>query len=170
MPEAILFDFDGLILDTEVPIYEAWRENFLAFGHDLPLEVYAACVGSNFGAFDPKSHLESLTCTAIDWTAWDTGRERDALARTHRLDPFPGVLTLLDDADAAGIPCAVASSSPRDWVRRPSRPSRDSSTVLPSTRSPRRRTLAQRRPRICSSPPPPVSGQIPPPPSSLRIR
>jgi len=116
MPEAILFDFDGLILDTEVPIYEAWRENFLAFGHDLPLEVYAACVGSNFGAFNPKSHLESLTRASIDWTDWDTSRERDALARTHRLDPFPGVLALLDDAEAAGIPCAVASSSPRDWV------------------------------------------------------
>jgi putative hydrolase of the HAD superfamily len=116
MPEAILFDFDGLILDTEVPIYEAWRENFLAFGHDLPLEVYAACVGSNFGAFDPKRHLESLTRSTIDWTNWDTDRERDALARTHRLDPFPGVLALLDDADAAGVPCAVASSSPRDWV------------------------------------------------------
>ena len=116
MPEAILFDFDGLILDTEVPIYEAWRENFLAFGHDLALEVYAACVGSNFGAFDPKSHLESLTRGAIDWSDWDTNRERDALARTHRLDPLPGVLALLDDADAAGIPCAVASSSPRDWV------------------------------------------------------
>lgn len=116
MPEAIIFDFDGLILDTEVPIYEAWRENFLAFGHDLSLEVYAACVGSNFGAFDPKSHLETLTGKVIDWSDWDSTRERDALARTHRLDPFPGILALLDDADAAGIPCAVASSSPRDWV------------------------------------------------------
>ena len=116
MPEAILFDFDGLILDTEVPIYEAWRENFLAFGHELPLAVYAACVGSNFGAFNPKSHLESLTGSAIDWSNWDSTRERDALARTHLLDLFPGILALLDEADAAGIPCAVASSSSRDWV------------------------------------------------------
>ena len=51
-----------------------------------------------------------------DWSNWDSTRERDALARTHLLDLFPGILTLLDEADAAGIPCAVASSSPRDWV------------------------------------------------------
>lgn len=116
MPEAILFDFDGLILDTEVPIYEAWRENFLALGHELSLEAYAACVGSNFEAYDPKRHLESLTLGTIDWTEWDRHRERDALAHTHRLDLLPGVLALLDDADAAGIACAVASSSSRDWV------------------------------------------------------
>ncbi len=116
MPAAIIFDFDGLILDTEVPIYEAWRENFLAFGHDLDLTTYAACVGSNFGSFDPKRHLESLTGSTIDWSAWDSTREYEALRRTHLLAPFPGVIDLLDEASTAGIPCAVASSSPRDWV------------------------------------------------------
>jgi putative hydrolase of the HAD superfamily len=116
IPEALVFDFDGLILDTEVPIYEAWRQNFLAFEQELTLEDYAACVGSNFAAYDPKRHLESLTDQPIDWAHWDLSRERDALKRTHQLEVFPGILPLLDDADAKGIPCAVASSSPRSWV------------------------------------------------------
>jgi putative hydrolase of the HAD superfamily len=113
---ALLFDFDGLILDTEGPVYEAWRDDYRAHGHELPLEVYAACVGSDFNRFDPKSHLESLVGYAIDWPEHDRSRELRALERVHRLDPLPGVGALLDEAAAAGVPCAVASSSPRSWV------------------------------------------------------
>lgn len=113
---ALLFDFDGLILDTEGPVYEAWRDDYLAHGHDLPLETYADCVGSDFNRFDPKSHLESLVGFAIDWPERDLWRERNALERVTRLAPLPGVVGLLDAADAASLPCAVASSSPRSWV------------------------------------------------------
>jgi putative hydrolase of the HAD superfamily len=113
---ALLFDFDGLILDTEFPIYEAWREDYLAHGHELPLEIYAACVGSDFNRFDPKSHLESLVGAAIDWPDRDLWRERNALERVKILPPLPGVIDLLDAAAASGLACAVASSSPRSWV------------------------------------------------------
>lgn len=113
---ALLFDFDGLILDTEFPIYEAWREDYLAHGHELPLEVYAACVGSDFNRFDPKSHLESLVGSVIDWPERDLWRERNALERVKQLSPLPGAVTLLDAASSLGLPCAVASSSPRSWV------------------------------------------------------
>lgn len=113
---ALLFDFDGLVLDTEGPVYEAWRDDYLAHGHELPLEVYAACVGSDFNRFDPKSHLESLVGSAIDWPERDLWRERRALERVWGLGPLPGVVELLDAAAAEGLPCAVASSSPRSWV------------------------------------------------------
>jgi putative hydrolase of the HAD superfamily len=113
---ALIFDFDGLILDTEAPVYEAWRDDYRAHGHDLPLEVYAACVGSDFNRFDPKSHLESIVGYAIDWPERDRWREQNALERVKQLAPLPGVLTLLDAAADLGIPCAVASSSPRSWV------------------------------------------------------
>lgn len=116
MPKAIIFDFDGLILDTEVSVYEAWRDNYRAYGHELPLEIYVQCVGSDFNSFDPKTHLESLTEEAIDWDHWDERRSTNALDRTHRLEPFAGVLDLLLAASEAEIPCVVASSSPRSWV------------------------------------------------------
>lgn len=116
MLDALLFDFDGLILDTEFPIYLAWREDYLAHGQDLTPEVYSACVGSDFGRFNPKSHLESLVGHAIDWSERDRWREENALERVKRLPPLPGVVSLLEAARAAGLPCAVASSSPRWWV------------------------------------------------------
>ena len=114
---ALLFDFDGLILDTEVPIYEAWRENYAAHGHDLALEDYCGCVGSDFHRFDPKLHLESLSGETIDWDHWDERRERRALEIVNALtDPLPGVMDRLAEAAEVGLPCAVASSSPRSWV------------------------------------------------------
>ena len=115
---ALIFDFDGVILDTEVADYEIWREKYLAHGHDLPLEVFMGGVGSDFGGFDLKLQLENLTGKKrIDWDRWDEERERRLLERTNALtEPMPGVRELLEEAESAGIPCAVASSSPRGWV------------------------------------------------------
>lgn len=114
---ALIFDFDGLILDTEVPIYEAWRENYAHHGQDLALADYTGCVGSDFHRFDPKLHLENLTGEKIDWDAWDEKRERRALEIVNSLmTPLPGVADLLSQARAVRMPCAVASSSPRSWV------------------------------------------------------
>jgi HAD superfamily hydrolase (TIGR01509 family) len=116
MPEALIFDFDGLILDTEVPVYEAWRKDFLSYGHDLDLRTYSQCVGSTFGQFNPKHHLELLVGNVINWSHLDENRERHALEITHQLDPLPGIIPLLTEANEAEIPCIVASSSPRSWV------------------------------------------------------
>jgi len=116
MLRALIFDFDGIILDTEVPIYEAWRDDYFAHGHELALETYSACVGSNHNQFDPKAHLEGLFGAAIDWSSHDAARDARAITRADTLTPMPGILDLLDEATSLGIPCAVASSSPRSWV------------------------------------------------------
>ena len=116
MVEALVFDFDGLILDTEYPIYQAWQECYEAHGRHLALEVYCECVGSDFGRFDPASHLEEAHGGDIDWDFWDEKREARVREIVNHLPPLPGVAERLAEARKAGLPCAVASSSPRSWV------------------------------------------------------
>ena len=65
MIRALIFDFDGLILDTEGPEYLAWCEIFRAHAQDLPLPVWAECIGRAAGWFDPLEYLERLLGTCL---------------------------------------------------------------------------------------------------------
>jgi putative hydrolase of the HAD superfamily len=113
---ALIFDFDGLIVDTESAIYEAWRELYLSQGHDLPLPTYVQCVGSVFGHYDPMAALESLTGKAVDWATLLPVKDARIRAGQEGLDTLPGIRELLAEARAAGIPSVVASSSHRTHV------------------------------------------------------
>ena len=53
MPKALIFDFDGLIVDTETVIYESWAEIYEKNGQILELNTYKNCVGSDFEKFHP---------------------------------------------------------------------------------------------------------------------
>src|SRR5260370_7112140 len=58
MIRAIVFDFDGLILDTEEPVYRSWLEVYRAHGEDLPFDRWVQIVGSTTAGFHPQHHLE----------------------------------------------------------------------------------------------------------------
>jgi putative hydrolase of the HAD superfamily len=114
--QALIFDFDGLIVDTESAIYEAWRELYENHGHPLPLPTYVQCVGSTFGHYDPMAALECLTGGPVLWT--EVLQRKDARIRELQqgLDTLPGVRELLAAALEEGVPCAVASSSQSSHV------------------------------------------------------
>ena len=88
---ALLFDFDGLIVDTEWPIYEAWRQIFEDHGHSLPLETFNQCIGTDFNTWSPKTHLEDLTGNAIDWHSLDETRQAGIEKNLEGAPAMPGI-------------------------------------------------------------------------------
>jgi HAD superfamily hydrolase (TIGR01509 family) len=112
---ALILDFDGLIVDTETPIFEAWHEVYRRHGHGLGLDLWQHALGTH-GAFDPLAHLASLCGGRLDREAV----QAEVRARTARgcddLGLLPGVEQLLRDARALGLGRAVASSSSSGWV------------------------------------------------------
>jgi len=113
---AILFDFDGILVDTEWAIYEAWLETFRQHGQDLPLSLYTRCIGSDFDAWSPKLHLEDLTKLNFDWLEMDETRQIQIRTALSKEGPIEGVVEVLKYLENQGIPMAVVSSSSHSWV------------------------------------------------------
>ncbi len=116
LPSAVLFDFDGILVDTEWAIYEAWLETFRREGQNLPLSLYTRCIGSDFDTWSPKSYLEELTGEAFDWEEKDEARQVVIRAALVEQGPIEGVVDLLEEIRKRGIRLAVVSSSSHSWV------------------------------------------------------
>lgn len=114
--DAILFDFDGVLVDTEWAIYTAWRECFAVHGQELPLAIYTRCIGSDFQTWSPKSYLEELTGKDFDWESMDAERQVAIQAELADEGPMTGAVDLLEHLHAQGVPLAVVSSSSHQWV------------------------------------------------------
>ena len=113
---ALLFDFDGLIVDTEWPIYNAWRQTFHDHGHSLPLEIFTQCIGTDFDTWSPKTHLEELTGDHIDWHLLDNARQARIETELVGATAMEGIPKAVKAAKAAGLKVAVVSSSSHRWV------------------------------------------------------
>ncbi len=120
---AVILDFDGLIVDTETPIFEAWLEAYRRRGCSVGLDEWQHALGTH-GGFDPLDHLEaqlrgSLALQpgqALDRDAV-LAEVKEATARGCEGQPLlPGVEALLRDARGLGLGRAVASSSSCGWV------------------------------------------------------
>jgi HAD superfamily hydrolase (TIGR01509 family) len=113
---AVLFDFDGVLVDTEWAIYQAWRRTFETHGHELPLEIYTRCIGSDFATWSPKQHLEELSGMDFDWHGLDAARQEVILAELDGSGPMPGAVALLRQLRVRNVRRAVVSSSSHHWV------------------------------------------------------
>jgi HAD superfamily hydrolase (TIGR01509 family) len=112
---ALVFDFDGLILDTETCTYETTAGIFAEHGETLDLAWWCSIIGS---ADHPhwSEILADRLRRPVDRAALVARREERRLAVLRVLPPRAGVVELLAAAGAEGIPTAVASSSGLDWV------------------------------------------------------
>src|SRR6267154_2410208 len=94
---SIVFDFDGLILDTEEPVYRSWVEVYEAHGETLPFERCVQIVGSTTTEFHPQRHLEERLGRPLSQDVLD---ERVA-RRTGMIlaqQVLPGILQCIEDA------------------------------------------------------------------------
>ena len=110
-----MFDFDGTILDTEQSVYQSWAELWQEQGVELSRRHWQGIIGTDAG-FDPWIELERAVGVSLDPALQDRRRDRrDELQATYV--PRDGVVTWLEEARRLGLPVAVASSSPIEWVQ-----------------------------------------------------
>ncbi len=115
VPDAVVLDFDGLVLDTEWCEYATAAEVFAEHGEELSLDLWKTFIGST-----DHPHwtdiLEEQLGRPVDRAVLVPARRLRNRECTAGLEPLPGVVPLLDSLAAAGVPIALASSSPADWV------------------------------------------------------
>lgn len=115
MIRALVFDFDGLIADTEGPEFVAWRDTWAEYGHELTVEEWVQCIGTH-SAWHPLDALGERVGTSFDRAVADERRRARHRPLIAELAPLPGVVDLIADAKANGLATAIASSSDADWV------------------------------------------------------
>jgi HAD superfamily hydrolase (TIGR01509 family) len=114
--KALVFDFDGLILETETPAYETWAEIYREHGHELPRERWVQNIGAAAWPFDALEHLASLVTAPVDREAIKARREARKVELVAALEAMAGVRDYLCDARRLGLKVAIASSAPDAYV------------------------------------------------------
>ena len=111
---ALLFDFDGLIVDTESPSLAAWRWVYARHGQELSLDRWSAAIGT-VGGFDALAHLETLVGSPLERDVLQARLEHElTLVEAEQLRP--GIADYLADAERLGLRKAIVSSSSRPWI------------------------------------------------------
>jgi len=115
---ALIFDFDGTILDTETPEVEAWRAIFRSHGLAYPDEYWMNAIGRGADEIDktPIQLLSELAGCEIDRASVILEYERLRMSAINAAECRPGIRELISQAMAAGLGLGVASSSHHAWI------------------------------------------------------
>ena len=112
---AFLFDFDGLILDTETASRAGWEWLYREHGHELPPEKWALMVGTVDG-WDIWGHLEELVGTPLDRELENERRYAHEVTILEAERLRPGIAEYLEAAERHSLKRAIVSSASRTWI------------------------------------------------------
>jgi HAD superfamily hydrolase (TIGR01509 family) len=113
--DALVFDFDGLIVDTENPGFISWAEVYQEFGATLQIDDWRHATGY-VGGFDPAIHLEGILGRKLDWSKLMPKREVRNWELTVQATVLPGIEPLFRTAKERQLRIGVASNSGNGWV------------------------------------------------------
>lgn len=116
MIRALIFDFDGLILETEEPIYRSWQELYKAHGCNLAYETWAKIIGTADYAFEPLAELERQAGRELDREQLANRQRQREMDLILQQPVMPGVVEYLRTAKQLGLKIGLASSSTCQWV------------------------------------------------------
>lgn len=113
---ALVFDFDGLIVDTEGPVFEGWRALFESLGQELTEERWSGVIGHGSGWFDPFPELEAAVGRPLDRDELHRARRARELDLIASKPVLPGVREWISRGQQLGLGLGMASSSSLAWV------------------------------------------------------
>lgn len=116
MIRALIFDFDGLILETEQPDFQSWQELYHSLGCEIPFEVWGSTIGKAEDIYDPFDELERQLGQQVDRSKLGPPRRRRELELIGEQPIMPGVENYLLRGRALGLKIGLASSSSCAWV------------------------------------------------------
>ncbi|KEK26134.1 HAD family hydrolase [Bacillus gaemokensis] len=112
--KAIIFDFDGLIVDTETIWFQSFQEVIREYGGDLPLEEFAKCIGTTdevLYTYIEQQLKEQFDKNVLKEKVWTLHQEKMKIPVAR-----DGVKEYIEEARDLGLKIGLASSSSRKWV------------------------------------------------------
>ena len=116
--DTLIFDFDGVIIDTESVEYATWQEVYNEFNVSMDISQWEGIIGGGVKWFDPLENLERLIGPLDDKITVLESRRRKALQIIDNTPLLPGVESYIHDAKEMGLKMGLASSSTSEWVER----------------------------------------------------
>jgi HAD superfamily hydrolase (TIGR01509 family) len=114
--KALIFDFDGLILDTEGAVFKSWQELLVGYGYDMTLADWQICIGSAEGTRLFFDTLEDRLDRPLDLEVEGPPRRQRELDMIASQPVLPGVEAYIQRAVELDLKLAIASSSSCEWV------------------------------------------------------
>ena len=118
MIKAVIFDMDGVLINTEPLHYQCWVEIFKeTYGKELDYEVYKPCIGSTRQHFKDMIQREyGIVFDSLEEMNRTMKEKKDEIIEREGFPEMPGVDQMLAELKKSGYLMAVASSSPKQVI------------------------------------------------------